>query len=125
MPTTTAESTMPTSVIRRCVPSQYQAQLIADLDRLQAQDANDTSVVHAEVGKANRAHHSEKLRAAVAAMAERHQLQLTEWTGTLNARNRWLQNQIKFAMEREGGFMNLKKLPSLWLIGDVLKTMKF
>lgn len=130
MPTSTLGSTMPTSVIKRCVPSQYQAQLIEDLDRLQAQDAlqpdpGHARAVHAVVGKKNRAHHSEKLRAAITAMAEKHHLQLVEWTGTLNARNIWLRNKIKSAIKLDGGFMDLKKLPSVWLIGEVLKTMKF
>jgi len=43
MPTTTAESTMPTSVIRDHVPQQYQDQLIADLDRAQAAEAAEAA----------------------------------------------------------------------------------
>lgn len=125
MPTTTIETTMPTSVIELHVPPQWRDQLIADLDRLQAQDTADTSEVHAVVGKKNRAGYSAKLRAAITAMAARHRLQLVEWTGTLNARNIWLQNQVKYAIKLDGGFMGLKKPPSVWLINDVLKTMKF
>lgn len=107
-----------------------EAALQAELDRLQdleskQPDPDHARVVHAEVGKANRARYSVKIRAAVAAMAERHRLQLVEWTGTANARNLWLRNKIKSAMKLDGGFMGLKKLPSVWLINEVIKTMKF
>lgn len=50
MPTTTLGSTMPTSVIELHVPLQWQDQLIADLDRLQAQDTADAALL-AEIAR--------------------------------------------------------------------------
>lgn len=43
MPTTTLGSTMPTSVIKRCVPQQWQDQLIADLDAFQAAEVKEAA----------------------------------------------------------------------------------
>lgn len=50
MTTSTLGSSMPNSVIRDHVPLQWQDQLIADLDRLQAQDTADAALL-AEIAR--------------------------------------------------------------------------
>lgn len=42
--TTTAESTMPNSVIRRFIPQRYQDRLIADLDAAQAAEVKEAAL---------------------------------------------------------------------------------
>lgn len=51
MPTTTIETTMPTSIIDGCVPSRWQAQLKADLDRLQALESKQPDPGHARASR--------------------------------------------------------------------------
>lgn len=123
---TTIESSLPHASAIAHTPPATQVWLYARDDQLRAALAKQArrdaaSAVHAVHAAQNSKASSARLRAAVQAMATRHRLQLTAWTGSRYSRAVWLKKQIASAIELEGNCFGMDKPPGWRLIDEELE----